>query len=108
MLRSKSTLMLAMLFSAFLGLMFVIGCGDSAEKKEMSENLKLYSNAVNEYEAADNTHRAELKPKIDAYKLKCSTMINELELQDKLTPQDMNAVEKEYKEITKKYESLSG
>ena len=107
MLKSKSTLKLVMLLSAFLGLMFVIGCGDSAEKKEMSENLKLYSNAVNEYEASDNNHRAQLKEKIDAYKLKCSTMMNELELQNRLTPQDINELEREYKEITKKYESLS-
>ena len=65
MLKSKSLLNLVILFSAFLGLMFVIGCGESAEKKEISENLKLYSNAVQEYEAADKTHRAELKEKIE-------------------------------------------
>ena len=103
----KSTLKFVMLFSAFLGLIFVIGCGDSAEKKEMSENLKLYSNAVNEYEAADNTHRAQLKEKVESYKHKCSDMISELELNNKVTQQVINELEKEYKEITKKYASLS-
>ena len=106
MLKSKSTLNFVMLFSALLGLIFVIGCGGSAEKQKMSEILKLYSNAVSEYEAADVTHRAELKEKIESYKVKCSAMITELELNNKITPQVMNELEKEYKDITKKYESL--
>ena len=71
MLKSKSTLNFVMLFSALLGLIFVIGCGGSAVKQEMSGFLKLYSDAVSEYEAADDTQRAQLKEKIDSYKLKC-------------------------------------
>ena len=107
MLKSKSLLNLVILFSAFLGLMFVIGCGGSAEKQKMSEILKLYSDAVSEYEAADNTQRAQLKEKIESYRAKYSAMINKFELSDKLTPQSINELEKEYKEITKKYESLN-
>ena len=107
MLKSKSTLNFAMLFSALLGLIFVIGCGGSAEKQKMSDILKLYSNAVSEYEAADGTQRAQLKEKIDSYKLKCSAMISELALNDKATPQVMNELEREYKDITKKYASLN-
>jgi hypothetical protein len=107
MLKSKSTLNYVMWFSALLGLIFVIGCGGSAEKQKMSEILKLYSNAVSEYEAAGGAQRAQLKEKIDAYKLKCSAMISELELNNKVTPQTMNKLEKEYKEITKKYASLN-
>lgn len=107
MFKSKSTLNFVMLLSALLGLIFVIGCAGSAEKQEMSDMLKLYSNAVSEYEAADETHRAELKEKIDSYKLKCSAMLSELELKDKFTPQVMNEIEREYKEITKKYASLT-
>ena len=107
MLKSKLTLSFVMLFSALLGLIFVIGCGDSAVKQEVSEFLKLYSNTVSEYEAADGTRRAQLKEKIDAYKLKCSAMISELELNNKATPQVMNELEREYKDITKKYASLN-
>jgi len=95
------------LFSALLGLIFVIGCGGSAVKQEMSGFLKLYSDAVSEYEAADDTQRAQLKEKIDSYKLKCSAMISDLELNAKVTPQVMNELEREYKDITKKYESLN-
>jgi hypothetical protein len=106
MLKSKSTLNFVMLFSALLGLILAIGCGGSAAKKEMSEILKLYSNAVSEYEAADNTQKAQLKEKIDSYRLKCSTMISDLELNDKATPQVIKELEREYTEITEKYESL--
>ena len=106
MIKSKSTLKFVMIFSALFGLILVNGCGGSAVKKEMSEILKLYSSAVNEYEAADDTHRAQMKEKIDSYRLKCSTMMSDLELNDKATPQVIKELEREYKEITKKYESL--
>ena len=107
MLKSKSTLNFVMLFSALLGLIFVIGCGGSAVKQEMSGFLKLYSDAVSEYEAADDTQRTQLKEKIDSYKLKCSAMMSDLELNAKVTPQVMNELEREYKDITKKYVSLN-
>ena len=48
----------------------------------------------------------QLKEKIDSYRLKCSTMISDLELNDKATPQVVKELEREYKEITQKYESL--
>ena len=104
MLKSKSTLSFVMLFSALLGLIFVIGCGDSAVKQEMSEFLKLYSDTVSEYETADDTKRAQIKEKIESFRLKWSAMI--YELNDKVSPQVMNEMEREYKEITKKYSSL--
>ena len=107
MLKSKSTLNFVMLFTALLGLVFVIGCGGSAEKQKISDILELYNNAVSEYEAADGAQRAQLKEKIDSYKLKCSAMISELELNNKVTPQVMDELEREYKDITKKYASLT-
>ena len=107
MLKSKSTLNFVMLFSALFGLIFVIGCGGSAEKQEMSEILKLYSNSVSEYEAAGDTQRAQLKEKIDSYNLKCSAAMSELELNNMVTPQVMNELEREYKGITKQYASLN-
>ncbi len=105
MLKSKSTLSFVMLFSALLGLIFVIGCGGSAEKQEMSEFLKLYSDAVSEYETADDTQRVQLKEKIDSFRLKWSARIGELN--DRVTPQVMNELERKFKEITKKYASLN-
>ena len=105
MLKSKSTLNFVMLLSALLGLIFVIGCGGSKEKQEMSELLKLYSDAVIEYQAAGDTERAQLKEKIESCRHKWSARIGELN--DKVTPQVMNELEREYKEITKKYASLN-
>ena len=107
MLKFKSTLNLVMLFSVLFGLIFFIGCSGSAEKQEISKILKLYGDAVHDYEAAEDTKKAQLKEKIDSYKLKCSAMINELELNDSATPQVIKKLEKEYKEITQKYTSLS-
>jgi TolA-binding protein len=106
MLKFKSTLNLVTMLAAVLGLILVIGCAGSAEKQEMSKILKLYSDAVSDYEAADVAQRAELKDKIDSYQHKCSAMISEFELNAKLTPQVINELEREYKEITKKYSSL--
>jgi hypothetical protein len=105
MLKSKSTLGFVMLFSVLFGLIFVIGCGDSAVKQEVSEFLKLYSDAVSEFEAADGTKRAQMKEKMDSFRLKWSAMIGELN--DKVTPQVMNEMEREYKEIAKKYALLN-
>jgi hypothetical protein len=107
MLKINSTLNFVMLLSALLGLIFVIGCAGSAEEQEMSKLLNLYSDAVSEYEAADTTQRAKLKEKIESYKLKCSAKMSELELNDKFTPQTINELEREYKEISQKYASLN-
>jgi hypothetical protein len=107
MLKSKSILDVVMLIAALLGLIVVIGCGGSAVKQEMSDLLMLYSDTVNEYQAADENKRTELKEKIESYRLKCSNMISEMELNNNATPQVIKELEKEYKEITKKYTSLS-
>ena len=105
MLKSKSTLNFVMLFFAVLGLVFVIGCGASAEEQKVSEILKLYSDAVGEYESADDTKRSQLKEKIDSYRQQWSSMIGVLN--DKVTPQVMSDYEREYKEISKKYAALN-
>ena len=105
MLKSKSTLSFVMLFSALFGLIFLIGCGDSAVEQEVSEFLKLYSDAVSEFEAADDTKRTQMKEKMDSFRLKWSAML--VKLNDKVTPQVMNALESEYKEIAKKYALLN-
>jgi outer membrane murein-binding lipoprotein Lpp len=107
MLKLQTRLNFVVLFSALLGLIFVIGCGSSAEKQEISNLLKLYGDAVNEYEAAQDTQRAQLKEKIDSYRHQCSAMIGDLELNNKVTRQVMNELEKEYKEISEKYASLN-
>jgi hypothetical protein len=107
MVKFKLTLNLVTLLSALFGLIFIIGCAESAEKQEISKFLKLYSEAVDEYERADSTQRAQLKEKIDLYQHKFSSKMSELELDNNMTPQVVNELEREYHEITKKYELLN-
>jgi hypothetical protein len=95
-----------MVFSALLGLVFVIGCGGSTEKQAMSDFLKLFSDTVNEYSAADESKKAEIKGKLDSFNSKWSDM--KMDLGDHVTPQVLDKMDKEYKKIAKKYASLTG
>ena len=106
MIRFKTTLNLVILFTALLGLAFVIGCGNSKEEQKMIDFLKLYSDTVDEYAAADDAKKAELKVKLDAFESKWSNM--EMEMDGRLTPNDLEKYDKQYKEIEKKYTSLAG
>ena len=62
-MRLKSKLNLVIVFSALLGLAFVIGCGASAEKQAMSDFLQQYSLTVDEYSSADQSKKAEIEEK---------------------------------------------
>ena len=106
MIRFKTTLRFVVLCAALLGLVFVIGCGSSAEKQKASDFLKLYSDTVDEYSAANEAKRAEMKADLDSFKSKWSNMI--MEISNELTPQAVRELETEYKEITKRYASLAG
>ena len=103
MIKFKSTLNFVIVFSALFGLVFVIGCGTSAEKQAMSDYLKLYNDSVNEYSAADDSKRAGLKEKLDTLKGKWWEI--KIEMDGEVTPQVLNELEKEYEKITQKYVS---
>jgi hypothetical protein len=104
MIKLKTTLNFVILFSLFFGLVFVIGCGGGAEKQAMLDFLKLYSDTVDEYAAADESKKAEIKEKLESFKSKWSNM--EMELASKVTPQVYQQLEQEYEKITKKYASM--
>ena len=106
MIKLKTTLNFVILFSVFFGLVFVIGCGGGAEKQAMLDFLKLYSDTVDEYAAADESKKTELKGKLDSFKSKWSDM--KMEHGGELTPQDLNKLDKEFEKITEKYASLAG
>jgi len=72
----------------------------------MSDFLKLYSDSVNEYSAADKSKQAVMKGKLDSFPSKWSDM--KMEMDGQVTPQALDEMDKEYKEITKKYASLAG
>ena len=106
MFKTKSTLNYVIVFSAIIGLAFVIGCGSSQEKQMMSDFLQQYNQEVDEYSASDNGKKAEMDEKLDSYKSKWSDL--KMEMDGQLTPQALNELDKEYKKITKKYASLAG
>ncbi len=106
MFKTKSTLNYVIVFSAIIGLAFVIGCGSSQEKQMMSDFLQQYNQEVDEYSASDNGKKAEMDEKLDSYKSKWSDL--KMELGGNVTPQALNELDKEYKKITKKYASLAG
>jgi len=107
MIRStKSTLFLVMVFSALFGLTVIIGCGSSNEEKVMTDFLKLFSDTVDQYAAADDAKKAELKATLDSFHSKWSDM--EMQMDGRLTPNDLEKFDKQYKEIEKKYHALAG
>jgi len=106
MIRLKTTLNFLIVFSVLLGMVLVIGCGNSKEEQAMTDFLKLFSDTVDQYATADEAKKAELKAKLDTFASKWSDM--EMEMDGRLTPNDLEKYDKQYKEIQKKYESLTG
>jgi hypothetical protein len=68
--------------------------------------LKLYSDTVDEYSAADESKKAEMKGELNSFKSKWSNM--KMEMDGELTPQAFDKLDKEYDKITTKYASLAG
>ena len=110
MLKLKSTLNFVIVLTVVTGFFFVIGCGPSAEKIKMTEFIQNYGQIVDEYSVVvqngDNAKKSELEGKV-------ATLMNEwnnivMEISSEVTPQVMNEMENEYKNITKKYKTLSG
>jgi len=108
MARFKTTLNFVIVFSALWGLVFVIGCGGSAEKQAVSDLLQQYSRTVDEYSSADQSKKAEIEKKLESYKAKWSDMKMQLGLNGNVTPQALEKMENEYQKIAKKYASLAG
>ena len=106
MTRFKSTLNFVIVLSALFGLVFVIGCGNSAEKQAMTDFLQQYAQTVDEYAAADEEKKVELKAKLESFESKWSNM--EMKMDGLVTPNDLEKFDKQYKEIKKKYASLTG
>jgi len=104
MIRSKTPLNFVICFAAFVGLVFAIGCGNSVEKQAMTDFLQMYSEIVNEYAGADESGRAVMKAKVESFNSKWSDM--KMELGSLVTPNVLEELDKQYKEIAKKYASL--
>ena len=110
MFKARSILHYVIVLSAIFGLVFVIGCGSSKEKQQMSTFMQQYSKTVTEYsdvvKTADKSKKAELEEILDSYKTKWTDM--KIEMGSEITPQALNTLDQEYQDITKKYSSLAG
>jgi len=106
MIKFKRIPKFVIVFAAFFGLVFVIGCGSSAEKQAASDLLQQYSQTVDKYLSADQSKKSEMEAEVDAYKTKWSNM--KMEMDGQVTPQALDELDNEYKKITKKYVSLAG
>ena len=110
MFNARSTLRYVIVLLAIFGLVFVIGCGSSKEKQQMSTFMQEYSKTVTEYSdvvnKADKSKKAELEGILDSYKTKWTDM--KIEMGSEITPQALNTLDQEYQDITKKYSSLAG
>jgi hypothetical protein len=54
MLKMKPNLNVVAVLAAIVGLVFVIGCGDSPEKVQMTEFIKEFGTAVEQYAKAED------------------------------------------------------
>ena len=110
MFKTRSILNYVIVLLAILGLVFVIGCGGSKEKQQMSDFLQQYSETVTEYSdvvnKTDKSKKAELEERLNAYKSKWTDM--KIEMGSEITPQALDKLDREYQNITKKYSSLTG
>jgi t-SNARE complex subunit (syntaxin) len=110
MFKTRSTLSYVIVLSAIFGLVFVIGCGSSKEKQQMSEFMQQYSKKVTEYSdvvnTADKSKKAEIEDRLDSYQSEWTNM--KIEMGSEITPQALNKLDQEYQNITKKYSSLAG
>ena len=106
MIRFKTTLSFVICFTAFAGLVFVTGCGSSEEKQAMTDFLQMYSDTVNEYAEADESKRAGMKEKMNSFASKWSDI--KMEMGSLVTPNALEEMDKQYKQIAKKYAALNG
>jgi hypothetical protein len=102
MFKVKKSFNYVVIITMLLGL--VIGCGASAEQQALSDFLTQYEKAVEEYAAADNSKKAELREKLDSYEAKWTDL--KMEIGSEITPQTLDKLEIEHRKITEKYRSL--
>jgi hypothetical protein len=84
MFKMKPNFNVVVVLAAIVGLVFVIGCGDSPEKVQMTEFIKEFGTAVEQYAKAEDGQKAELKTKLESYMAKWTQL--KIEMGSELTP----------------------
>ena len=106
MLKLNLNLNFVVLFVAIAGLVFVIGCGDSQEKQQMTQFIQEFGNMVGEYAKADDGQKAELAAKLESYMTKWTQM--KVDMGSELTPQVLDKLDSEYQKFAQEFKQLSG
>ena len=106
MIKARSNLSYVVVIALISGLVFILGCGNSPEKQKMSDFLQEFSQTVSEFEAADQSKKAELETKLKYYMSKWTQM--KYDLGAELTPQALDEMDGEYQKITKEFKNLAG
>jgi hypothetical protein len=106
MLKMKPNLYVVALLVALVGFVFVIGCGESQEKKQMTEFIQEFGNAVDQYAKAEDGQKAELQKKLESYIAKWTQM--KMDMGSELTPQVLDKLDAEYQKLAKEFKTLSG
>ena len=106
MLKMKPNLNVVVALAAIVGFVFVIGCGDSPEKKQMTEFIQEFGTAVEQFAKADDGQKAELQKKVETYIAKWTQM--KMDMGSELTPQVLDKLDAEYQKLAKEFITLSG
>ena len=106
MLKTKTNFKVVVALAAIAGLLFVMGCGNSQEKQQMTEFIQQFGNAVQEYAKAEDGQKAELEAKLTTLMTKWTQM--KIDMGSELTPQTLDKLDAEYQKFAKEFKSLSG
>ena len=92
--------------AAIAGLVFLVGCGDSQEKQQLTAFVQEFGTAVQEYAKAEDGQKAELETKLNSLMEKWTQM--KLDLGSEVTPQVLDKLDGEYQKFAKEFKTLSG
>ncbi|MDJ0984115.1 MAG: hypothetical protein QNJ26_01130 [Desulfobacterales bacterium] len=106
MFKTKTTLKFVVVLTAIAGLLFVVGCGDSQEKQQMTQFIQEFGGVVQEYAKAEDGQKAELEAKLTSLMSKWTQM--KIDMGSNITPQALDKLDAEYQKLAKEFKSLSG
>ena len=106
MLKIKSNLKFVVALAAITGLVFLVGCGDSQEKQQMTAFVQEFGTAVQEYAKAEDGQKAELETKLNSLMEKWTQM--KIDMGSEITPQVLDKLDAEYQKFANEFKSLSG
>jgi len=105
MFKMKPNLNVVVVLAAIVGLVFVIGCGTSQEKQQMTDFIQEFGSTVDQYAKAEDGQKAELQTKLESYIAKWTQM--KIDMGSEITPQVLDKLDAEYQRLAKEFKTLS-